>query len=148
MISESADYKYSISSIINRSGRLLSNKLNKTFSEKGYKITREQWITLSVLTDEKGITQQELADKGFKNKASITSLIDHMEANNLVIRSSDKKDRRIKRIYLTKEGEDLYVKLTKSAYTVIDKAVKNIDEDDLQKSIDILNKIINNLTTV
>jgi DNA-binding MarR family transcriptional regulator len=148
MISENADYKYSISSIINRSGRLLSNKLNKTFSEKGYKITREQWITLSVLTDEKGITQQELADKGFKNKASITSLIDHMEANNLVIRSSDKKDRRIKRIYLTKEGEDLYVKLTKSAYTVIDKAVKNIDENDLQKSIDILNKIINNLTTV
>ena len=148
MISEDADYKYSISSIINRSGRLLSNKLNKTFSEKGYNITREQWITLSVLTDEKGITQQELADKGFKNKASITSLIDHMEANNLVIRSSDKKDRRIKRIYLTKEGEDLYVKLTKSAYTVIDKAVKNIDENDLQKSIDILNKIINNLTTV
>ena len=89
-----------------------------------------------------------MADRGFKNKASITSLIDHMEANNLVIRSSDKSDRRIKRIYLTKDGEDLYDKLTKSAFTVIDNALKDIKEEDLVKSMRILSQIINNLTSV
>lgn len=145
---ESNELKYSISTILNQSGRLLSNKLNKTFLESGHKITREQWITLSILKAEKGITQQELANKGFKNKASITSLIDHMEANDLVIRSSDKSDRRIKRIYLTKEGEQLYNLLTKSAYSVIDEALKDIKEEDLAKSMHILNQIINNLTNV
>jgi DNA-binding MarR family transcriptional regulator len=145
---ESKELKYSISCILNQSGRLLSNKLNKTFSDNGHKITREQWITLSILKTEKGITQQNLADRGFKNKASITSLIDHMEANNLVIRSSDKSDRRIKRIYLTKDGEELYDKLTQSAFTVIDDAVKDIKEEDLVKSMGILSQIINNLTTV
>lgn len=144
----SKNLKHSISCILNQSGRLLSNKLNKTFSDSGHNVTREQWITLSILRSEKGLTQQELADKGFKNKASITSLIDHMEANNLVIRSSDKTDRRIKRIYLTKEGEGLYHSLTQSAYSVIDKAVENINEEDLAKSMKILNQIINNLTTV
>lgn len=147
MQTENQALKYSISCVLNQSGRLLSNKLNKTFSSVGHKITREQWITLSILKNEKGITQQELADKGFKNKASITSLIDHMEAGNLVVRTSDKSDRRIKRIYLTKEGEQLCQDLTQSAFDVIDDAVKDIKEEDLEKSMIILNQIINNLTT-
>ena len=148
MICNENETKYSIGCILNRSGRLLSNKLNKAFSDDGYNITREQWVTLAVLKSEKGITQQELANNGFKNKASITSLIDHMESNNLVIRTSDKNDRRVKRIYLTKEGEGLYDKLTDSAYKVIDHAVKDIDEKDLKNSLNILSQIINNLTEV
>lgn len=145
---QSEDPKYSISCMLNQSGRLLSNKLNKTFSEDGHRVTREQWITLAILKSEKGLTQQELANKGFKNKASITSLIDHMEANNLVVRTADKFDRRIKRIYLTKDGEHLHDTLTKSAYAVIDEAVKDIEEDDLAKGLNILGQIINNLTNV
>jgi len=147
MQTENTELKYSISCVLNQSGRLLSNKLNKTFSSVGHKITREQWITLSILKNEKGITQQELADKGFKNKASITSIIDHMEAGNLVVRASDKSDRRIKRIYLTKDGEQLCQSLTQSAFDVIDEALKDIKEEDLEKSMHILNQIINNLTT-
>lgn len=50
-----------------------------------------------------GVTQQELCNATFKDKPSMTRLIDNMERQHLVVRISDKKDRRTNLIHLTKQ---------------------------------------------
>ncbi len=50
--------------------------------------------SLIFLWEKDGVTQQELCNATFKDKPSMTRLIDNMERQHLVVRISDKKDRR------------------------------------------------------
>lgn len=61
-------------------------------------------ITLPLGKD--GVTQQELCNATFKDKPSMTRLIDNMEKQHLVIRVPDKKDRRTNKIHLTENGKN------------------------------------------
>ena len=52
----------------------------------GYSITLDQWLVLNMIIDFPGITQTEIAERVFKDKASITRIIDLLEINEYVSR--------------------------------------------------------------
>jgi DNA-binding MarR family transcriptional regulator len=52
----------------------------------GYAITVDQWLVLNMILDFKGITQTEIAERIFKDKASITRIIDLLETKDYVTR--------------------------------------------------------------
>jgi DNA-binding MarR family transcriptional regulator len=54
-----------------------------------------------------GLTQQTLAQRCFVAKSGISMLLTRMEAQGLLIRESDTKDGRIKRLALSASGESL-----------------------------------------
>ena len=54
-----------------------------------------------------GITQQELAKRCFVAKSGISMMLTRMEAQGLLRREADAKDGRIKRLYLSDNGEPL-----------------------------------------
>ena len=72
----------------------INRKLSRNFRQNGLEITPEQWTVLIFLWEKDGVTQQELCNATFKDKPSMTRLIDNMERQHLVVRISDKKDRR------------------------------------------------------
>ena len=82
----------------------INRKLSRNFRQEGVEITPEQWTILLFLWEKDGVTQQELCNATFKDKPSMTRLIDNMERQHLVVRISDKKDRRNNLIHLTKTG--------------------------------------------
>ena len=84
----------------------INRKLSRNFRQNGLEITPEQWTVLIFLWEKDGVTQQELCNATFKDKPSMTRLIDNMERQHLVVRISDKKDRRTNLIHLTKGGEN------------------------------------------
>ena len=84
----------------------INRKLSRNFRQNGLEITPEQWTVLIFLWEKDGVTQQELCNATFKDKPSMTRLIDNMERQHLVVRISDKKDRRTNLIHLTKEGKE------------------------------------------
>jgi DNA-binding MarR family transcriptional regulator len=51
-----------------------------------------------------GLSQQQLCDATFRDKPSITRLVDNLEKLQLVKRVASKDDRRINMIYLTKQA--------------------------------------------
>lgn len=57
--------------------------------------------------DNNGLTQKELAEKLAVRPSSITSMLDTLEREGLVCRQTDEKDKRVKHIYLTEDGESL-----------------------------------------
>jgi DNA-binding MarR family transcriptional regulator len=66
-----------------------------------------QCDVLTTLTEQEGISQQELAARLYVTKGNISGLIDRLVASGLVERRSLPGDRRSHAIYLTPEGRNL-----------------------------------------
>lgn len=93
-------------------GRLLgfSSKITTDLSEKMLLptgLTIKQWILLTALWREDGLTVGELAVYYKASEPSTSNLIARMEKKGLLERRHDKLDRRQVKVFLTAEGEKL-----------------------------------------
>ncbi len=94
---------------------------------------------------EEGLTQQELAIRTFRDKPSVTRLINNLERVNLVIRVNDKNDRRSNLIYLTKTGRKMKDEGMKQAKNTIEQALGGLADDQIALSNTILHRVLFNL---
>ena len=122
----------------------INRKLIRNFRMNGLDITPEQWTVLIFLWEKDGVTQQELCNATFKDKPSMTRLIDNMEKQHLVVRISDKKDRRTNLIHLTKDGKRLEDKARLVANLTLKEALKGLTLEELSISQEVLRKIFTN----
>lgn len=115
------------------------------FTSKENKDGPEQWTVLIFLWEKDGVKQQELCDATFKDKPSMTRLIDNMERQHLVVRISDKNDRRTNLIHLTKTGRELEHKAKEISNRTIIEALEGVDVDDLKVGQKVLHQIFHNI---
>jgi len=123
----------------------INRKLYRNFRLNGLEMTPEQWTVMIYLWEKDGVTQQELCNATFKDKPSMTRLIDNMERQHLVVRISDKKDRRNNLIHLTKTGKDVEPQARIVVSKTLKEALQGIEVKDLQISQDVLKKIFLNI---
>lgn len=123
----------------------ISRRLQRNLKLEKLNITSEQWTILYHLWVEEGLTQQELAHLTYRDKPSISRLINNLEKMGLVIRVNDKQDRRSNLIYLTKEGRRLKEMGMKQASLTLTEAVNGLEEGELATAQKILDKIFKNL---
>lgn len=97
-----------------------------------------------ILMGKDGVTQQELCNATFKDKPSMTRLIDNMERQHLVVRISDKRDRRTNLIHLTKTGKELEEKARFIANKTLKEALHGLTLEELRVSQEVLRKIFTN----
>lgn len=133
----------SLSTILGKASRLLSNKISKNMAE--YHVTSEQWAILASLWRHDGQSQQTLADAANKNKASITHLIDNLEKRKLVVRQADENDRRNKIIFLTEEGRGLQEELARIVKKTTKEVTQEIDKKELKSAKKVMKKMIEKL---
>jgi DNA-binding MarR family transcriptional regulator len=136
------DSNESIGFIINKAHLILKNNLQKKF--KKYDIAPEQWAILNCLYNNEGCSQKELSDKTYKDKASITRILDVLEKRRLVKRESDPGDRRVFLIFITDEGRalrDALIPLSKSAS---EEAIKGFSQEEFKLLKVLLLKLISN----
>ena len=122
----------------------INRKLSRNFRQEGVEITPEQWTILLFLWEKDGVTQQELCNATFKDKPSMTRLIDNMERQHLVVRISDKKDRRNNLIHLTKTGRELENKAYKIANATLEQALQGLSLEELKIVPEVLRKVFTN----
>lgn len=120
-------------------------RLQRNLREAGLSITSEQWSIMYNLWVEEGLTQQELAIRTFRDKPSVTRLINNLERVNLVIRVNDKNDRRSNLIYLTKTGRKMRDEGMKQARNTIEQALEGLNDDQIAVSNTILHRVLFNL---
>ncbi|WP_367210309.1 MarR family winged helix-turn-helix transcriptional regulator [Sphingobacterium sp. R2] len=120
-------------------------RLQRNLREAGLSITSEQWSIMYNLWIEEGLTQQELAIRTFRDKPSVTRLINNLERVNLVIRVNDKNDRRSNLIYLTKTGRKMKDEGMKQARNTIEQALEGLNDDQIAVSNTILHRVFFNL---
>ena len=122
----------------------INRKLSRNFRQEGIEITPEQWTIVLSLWEKDGVTQQELCYATFKDKPSMTRLIDNMERQHLVVRISDKNDRRTNLIHLTKTGRELESKAYKIANATLEQALDGLTMEELKIGQEVLRKVFIN----
>ncbi|NDW17720.1 MarR family transcriptional regulator [Dysgonomonas sp. 216] len=123
----------------------INRKLYRNFKKEGLDITPEQWTVLSFLWKEDGITQQVLCDATFKDKPSMTRLIDNLVKQKLVYRKTPPTDRRANLIYLTEAGHSIQERAEVAVYDTMKYALAGIDEKGIEEVRRLLKIVFDNL---
>ena len=122
----------------------INRKLLRNFRDNELDITPEQWTVLLFLWERDGVSQQELCNATFKDKPSMTRLIDHMEKQGLVVRIASRDDRRANLIYLTRQGRDLEERTGWVANRTLKEALEGLTTEELRISQEVLRKVFSN----
>lgn len=125
----------------------INRRLYRRFREEKIEITPEQWTVLHYLWDREGVTQQELCLNTFKDKPSMTRLIDNLEKQEYVERRSIKEDRRINMIFLTPRGRELESQIQPIVANSMKIALDGIPEDHLELLRKDMSLIFSNIRT-
>jgi DNA-binding MarR family transcriptional regulator len=128
----------------NTAGRL-KLELLRTFKTRGYSITPEQWIVLNTVAENGGVCQRDLAEMTFKDRPTITRILDILEEKKLISRRPDNSDRRMFNVYLTDEGKKNIETFNSIVSDVDRKAFGNLPEQELVRFKKILSKLMENL---
>lgn len=123
----------------------INRKLYRNFRQNGLEISPEQWTVLIYLWEKDGVTQQELCNATFKDKPSMTRLIDNMERQHLVVRISDKNDRRTNLIHLTKTGKEIEERTRDIVDQTLREALEGVSLEELKIGHEVLRKIFSNI---
>ncbi len=123
----------------------IARRLQKKFNESRLNLTIEQWSVLYHLWKEDGRSQQELCNATFRDKPSITRLIDNLEKLNLVKRVADEKDRRINKVYLTATARKLQESSMQLAEETLNEALRSVPAGQVDLCKQVLQKVYDNL---
>lgn len=110
----------------------------------GVDITSDQWILLKSISEEEGINQRTLAEKCFKEPASVTRILDLLEKKGLVERQSITEDRRSYELYTTQQGKELVEKMLPIAVEIREKGVVGLTEEQVINLNKLLIKLFEN----
>ena len=123
----------------------LSRRLQRNFKQADIEITIEQWSVVYHLWKEDAISQQELCLRSFRDKPSITRLVDNLEKLKLVKRAASKNDRRINLITLTEAGKNLQENTMNIANQTLNEALDGVSNADIEMCKAVLQKVYDNL---
>jgi MarR family transcriptional regulator, transcriptional regulator for hemolysin len=108
-------------------------------------ITRSQWWVLAFISRKDGLPQTQLANELDVGKVALGALIDRLETSGFVVRQADPVDRRVKRVYLTKQARGFLEKLRKETDKFSARIANGIPRSQLEATSDALLAMKRNL---
>ncbi|RYG02663.1 MAG: MarR family transcriptional regulator [Chitinophagaceae bacterium] len=123
----------------------IARRLQKKFNSAGLNLTIEQWSVLYHLWKKDGISQQELCNASFRDKPSITRLVDNLEKLDLVKRVPSDSDRRINLIFLTKQSQLLQEESMTLAEDTLNEALTGVPPEQVETCKEVLKIVYDNL---
>ncbi len=135
--------KHTISLLVHE----VAHQLRTTIDSKvgPFKLTRLKWVALSILKENPGISQMELAYHLEIDRSSAGRLLDRMDKSGLISRTKDSNDRRIVRVYIKEEAKPLLDKLhdvSDEIKLVTENGLSEVEQNDLVR---LLRKVQENL---
>ena len=131
--------------ITGKASTAIARSLQKRFNSAGLKITIEQWSVLYHLWKEDGKSQQELCNATFRDKPSITRLVDNLEKLQLVKRVPSDNDRRINLIYLTRQAQKLQEETMELAEATLNEALEGVPAERIDVCKEFLQIFYDNI---
>ncbi|OLY94149.1 transcriptional regulator, MarR family [Cnuella takakiae] len=123
----------------------IARRLQKKFNASGLQLTIEQWSVLYHLWKDDGKSQQDLCNATFRDKPSITRLVDNLEKLELVKRVPSEADRRINKIYLTQQALKLQEQTMAMAEETLNEALEGVPPEHVDLCKEVLQQVYDNL---
>ncbi|MCC8935771.1 Transcriptional regulator SlyA [Bradyrhizobium ivorense] len=140
---EQPDWDLRLGYLIHDVSRLRRMMFDRALAPLG--ITRSQWWVLAFISRKDGLPQTQLANELDVGKVAVGALIDRLEASGFVLRQADPVDRRVKRVYVTKQARGFLEKLRKETDKFNAKIVNGIDRKQLEAASEALLAMKHNL---
>jgi DNA-binding MarR family transcriptional regulator len=131
--------------VTGKASTAIARRLQKKFNNAGLNLTIEQWSVLYHLWKQEGMSQQELCNATFRDKPSITRLVDNLEKLDLVKRVASQNDRRINRIYLTRQALKLQEQSMILAEETLNEALETVPVEKIEVCKEVLQLVYDNL---
>lgn len=126
----------------------VARTLRTRFDQKArasHAMTRAQWIILSRLERQPGMSQNEMAAICEVEPITVARLVDRLEARGLVERRSDPADRRIRRLHLLPAAKPILETINDARETMNGRITAGLDDATRNTLIDALLTIKENL---
>ncbi|WP_270216244.1 MarR family transcriptional regulator [Enterococcus lactis] len=109
--------------------RALDSISNIEFKEVD--LTRGQYLYLVRICENPGIIQEKLAEMIKVDRTTTARAIKKLESNGMIERLEDKENKKIKKLYPTKKGAEIYPFIieAKQLEYLLKKVCKNVSED-------------------
>jgi len=133
--------------LLERSTRITKLTFIKAFKNIGADITPEQWVILDNLYQQNGQTQTELCDKAYKNKPTISRIIDITCDKKLTQRKAFAGDKRKSKIFLTTKGKKLVERCTSEIQSLRELSWKGLTNKDYDNFCKITDQLFKNLSS-
>ncbi|MBO6794039.1 MAG: MarR family transcriptional regulator [Balneolaceae bacterium] len=134
--------KKEIGVYIDRTYKVVRQDLINRFKKAGINITPEQWVILSKLNGST-LSQADLASESFKDKHTVSRIIDLLQKKGFVTRSQDPDDGRRYLVQLTENGKSETKRAQEHVYASRELGWENINEDEYTQLRTLLDKVFN-----
>src|SRR4029078_8079908 len=104
-------------------------------------ITRAQWLVLTRLHRRPGASHSELAEMMEVEKATAGRMIDRLAANGRVEAAPQAADRRVKRVYLTREAERVHKRIWRVAEDTVETALADLSGRERKKTLTLMTRV-------
>jgi len=111
-------------------------------------ITRSQWSVMSALSrgGDEGLTQVDVARLLDVGKVTVGGLIDRLEASGHVERRPDPNgDRRVKRVFITKQGHAMLAQMIEVAEALNKRILKGVSAEHRAVTEEVLMRVKENI---
>jgi MarR family transcriptional regulator, organic hydroperoxide resistance regulator len=115
------------------------------FREHHIELTPEQWAVLVRLWEVDGQSQSALCESTFRDKPTMSRMVDGLEGRGWVIRRESPSDARTKLVFLTRDGKALKARLVPVARALVARMTAGIDREDLVTTRRTLQRVFENL---
>lgn len=116
----------------------------RQINQAGFDITIDQWLILQTIQENADYSQQQIAEKVFKDFASVTRMIELLVKKGLLERAFHEEDRRRFKLTLTQAG----IKIIADVQPIIQQnrkqALQSLSESDIGVFRKYLITLINN----
>lgn len=130
--------------LMHDAARLMRVNYDRRMRDLG--LTRSQWWVLNYVFFNEGIIQTELSAILEIERATLGRLLDRLEEKDWIERRPDPNDRRAKRVFLTRQVDDLIQTMRERAREMRAQTLSGLSADDQEWLIDTLIKIKKNLS--
>jgi len=137
------DWELRLGYLIHDVSRLRRTLFDKWLAPLG--ITRSQWWVLAFLSRNDGMPQTDLALELDVGKVALGALIDRLEEGGFVKRMLDPKDRRVKRVVLTRQSTALIETLRERNALFNQKILAGIARESIEITTETLRAMKHNL---
>lgn len=135
--------KKEIGVYIDRTYKVVRQDLINRFKKAGVNITPEQWVVLSKL-EKLSMNQTELANGSFKDKHTVSRILDLLGKNGFIAKEQDPEDGRKFIISITEKGKSELEKAKAHVYASRERGWEDLSEQEYQQLRELLDKVLKN----
>ena len=130
---------------------ILANKLQFAGDKSVTGLTTKQWFLLMNLRELSKVSVpsvNDLANAMDTSRQNIAKMLDTMEKDELVAISQSAQDKRVKKVFITKKGQQLAKQSEKDSQDFRDKLFTGITDNELAIASQVTLKMIDNLKRI